>query len=63
MSPLSRFALSARLAPRALVPVSSLVRPLQAYTANRHFHLSKMAGKQIATLDVRRLTTYPINRH
>jgi hypothetical protein len=52
MSPLNRFALPARLAPRALVPVSSLVRPLQAYTATRHFHLSKMASKQIATLDV-----------
>ncbi|KAF2643820.1 Cyanase [Massarina eburnea CBS 473.64] len=52
MSSFSRLALSAHLAPRAIVPAASaFARPSVAYTASRHFHPTNMASKPIATLD------------
>ncbi|KAF2686661.1 Cyanase [Lentithecium fluviatile CBS 122367] len=59
MSAISRFALSTRLAPRAIVPVTSFVRPSVAYTASRRFHPTRMASKPIVTLDASLIPRLP----
>ncbi|KAF2654623.1 Cyanase [Lophiostoma macrostomum CBS 122681] len=58
MSAASTFALSSRIASRAVVPVtSSLLRP--TFTASRRFHPSKMASNPIATLDTSLIPRLP----
>ncbi|ORY13179.1 cyanate lyase C-terminal domain-domain-containing protein [Clohesyomyces aquaticus] len=60
MPPFSPFALSTRLATRAIVPfASSIARPTIAHTISRHFHPSKMANKPIVTLDASLIPRLP----
>ncbi|KAF2122859.1 cyanate lyase C-terminal domain-containing protein [Lophiotrema nucula] len=60
MPPFSPFALSTRLASRAIVPAAStFVRPSVAYTVSRRFHPTRMASKPIATLDASLVSRLP----